>query len=117
MEGRGDFALLGVLRPGRRSEDRVLCPIRPRRRKLRARGELPLGRQAGHRRALSGASVHLQVGGEGVEPGTSSDWVLLLFFISKLDRFGHMVVSQIRFDCRKQQITFEAVQIKLNNLT
>lgn len=70
VEGLGDFALLGLLRPGRRSEERVLCPVRPRRRELRARGELPLGRQAGHHRAVSGASVHLQVGGESMEPGT-----------------------------------------------
>lgn len=70
VEGRGDHALLGVLRPGRRSEDRVLCPVRARCRELCARGELPLGRQTGHQRALSGASVHLQVGGESMEPGT-----------------------------------------------
>lgn len=31
------------------------------------------------------------------------------YFIIKLNRDGHGVVSQIRFDCRKRQIRFEAV--------
>lgn len=78
VEGGGDSALLGVLRPGRGPQDGVLCPVRPRRRALGARGELPHGRQTRHRGSLSGSRVHLQVGGERMEPGTPLDRMVLL---------------------------------------
>lgn len=46
-------------------------PVHQRHRERSGGGKLPRCRQTSHRGALSGAGVHLQVGGEAVEPGTA----------------------------------------------
>lgn len=71
MESVEDVTLLGVLWSWHCSEDRVLCPVRQRYREGSGGGQLPLCCQTSHHRALSGAGLHLQMGGESVEPGTA----------------------------------------------
>lgn len=66
-----DVPLLGVLRPRHCSEDRVLRPVRQRRRERGGGAKLPRRGQTSHHGALPGAGLHLQMGGEAVEPGTA----------------------------------------------
>lgn len=71
MENVEDVTLLGVLWSWHCSEDRVLCPVHQRYRECSGGGKLSLCCQTSHHGALSGAGLHLQMGGETVEPGTA----------------------------------------------
>lgn len=71
MESVEDLTLLGVLWSWHCSEDRVLCPVHQRHRECSGGAKLPLCCQTSHHGALSGAGLHLQMGGETVEPGTA----------------------------------------------
>lgn len=69
MESVEDVPLLGVLRPGHCSEDRVLRPVHQRLRERGGGAKLPVCGQISHHGALPGAGLHLQMGSEAVEPG------------------------------------------------
>lgn len=70
VEGIQDITLLSVLWFRCSSENCVLRPVCPRHGECGARGKLPCSCQTCHHGALPGEGLHLEMGGETMEPGT-----------------------------------------------
>lgn len=101
MESVEDVPLLGVLRPWHCSEDCVLRPVRQQHRERGGGAKLPLSGQTSHHGALPGAGLHLQMGGEAVEPGTartdSGFWNQSVFSLNKFPRTNSNSISNRTF--------------------
>lgn len=69
MEGLGNGILLSDVQPGRSCQNCRLRPVCPRQGEHRPRDRVSGSGQAGGHGPLPGAGLHLQVGGQGVEPG------------------------------------------------